>query len=78
MSVPATAKTLVVQAINYTEAQVSIGAKTTFAIQLEDNSSQLDEVVVVGYGTQKKSTLVGAVSQIKKQAQFFGRSPLGR
>ena len=64
LSVPATAKTLVVQAINYTEAQVSIGAKTTFAIQLEDDSSQLDEVVVVGYGTQKKSNVTASISRV--------------
>ena len=48
INVPATAKTLVVKSINYSDAEVSIGTKTNFTIQLESSSQQLEEVVVVG------------------------------
>lgn len=38
--------------------------KTSYKIVLQEDSKQLDEVVVVGYGTQKKATITGAVSAV--------------
>lgn len=43
----------------------TVGTSTTINITMEEDSSTLDEVVVVGYGTQKKSHLTGAVQTIK-------------
>lgn len=44
------------------------------AVYLTENTKILDEVVVVGYGTQKKINLTGAVSSIKVDEQMAGRS----
>ena len=64
LAVPATAKVLVVKSINFEEAQVTIGNNTNFTIKLEATSSELDEVVVVGYGTTKKSNVTASISKI--------------
>lgn len=55
---------LVVSFIGYTTKEVSLEGKTSFKIALRENASALDEVVVVGYGTQKKSDLTGSVSVV--------------
>ena len=56
--------TLEVSFIGYTTKKVAITAATTYDVVLKEDSKVLDEVVVVGYGTQKKATLTGAISQI--------------
>src|SRR5699024_5493125 len=55
---------LVISYIGYQTREVKVGDKTYFTIQMKVSSSGLNEVVVVGYGTQKKVNLTGAVSQI--------------
>jgi TonB-linked SusC/RagA family outer membrane protein len=52
--------TLVISSIGYTTQEIPVGSKTQFAINLQEDSEFLDEVVVVGYGTMKKSDLAGA------------------
>ena len=47
------------------EIDLSKDTRTNFQIQMEPDIAKLDEVVVVGFGTQTKQTLVGAVSTIK-------------
>ena len=59
-----TGQTLVVSAIGYTTQEVVIGKSSSLTIQLMSGTSKLDEVVVVGYGTQKKGSLTSAVSSI--------------
>lgn len=56
---------LVFSFIGYTTREVPVGNQTTFTIQLEPDMRTLNEVVVVGYGTVKKSDLTGAVSSVK-------------
>ena len=56
--------TLVVSYIGYQTQEVAISGKKTFQIVLKEDSEILDEVVVVGYGTQKKATLTGAVAMV--------------
>lgn len=53
--------------IGYISQQISLGNKTTLNITLLEDSKALEEVVVVGYGTVKKSDLTGAVSSIKSE-----------
>lgn len=60
--------TLVVSYIGYTKQAVPIQGKTHFNILLQEDSQKLDEVVVVGYGVQKKVNLTGAVSSVKGDA----------
>jgi len=55
---------LVFSFIGYTAQEVRVGNQTTIGITLEEDVAQLNEVVVVGYGTQKKSDLTGAISSL--------------
>ncbi len=53
--------------IGYVAQEVPVGAKTTIDVVLDPDQQKLDEVVVVGYGTQKKSQITGAISSIKNK-----------
>jgi TonB-linked SusC/RagA family outer membrane protein len=57
-----TGTTLVVSSVGYTSKEISIGSETTFNIALAESTLRLDDVVVVGYGKQKKANLTGAVN----------------
>lgn len=48
--------------IGYLTQRQTVGANTTLNVTMEEDVQSLDEVVVVGYGTQKKGTLTGSVS----------------
>lgn len=63
LNVPAKG-TLEISFIGYVTKKVVITNASTYDIVLKEDSKTLDEVVVVGYGTQKKATLTGAVSAI--------------
>lgn len=51
--------------IGYLDQRVKIGNNSTLHIILKEDTQALDEVIVVGYGTMKKSDLTGSVSSIK-------------
>ena len=57
--------TLVISYIGYTTQEIAIGNQTTFNVTLEEDNNSLDEVVVVGYGVQKKKLVTGATVQVK-------------
>lgn len=63
ISAPSTA-TLVFSFIGYAPKEVSIGNQSQINVQLIPELSDLDEVVVVGYGTVRKSQLTGAISSV--------------
>lgn len=56
--------TLEISYVGYVNVNVKVGNQTNLAITMQENSHALQELVVVGYGTQKKATLTGAVSAI--------------
>ncbi|WP_048905192.1 TonB-dependent receptor [Pedobacter sp. V48] len=56
---------LVFSYTGYTTQEVKVGTRKTINIQLAESSSGLNEVVVIGYGTVKKSDLTGAVVTVK-------------
>ncbi|MDR1879578.1 MAG: TonB-dependent receptor [Tannerellaceae bacterium] len=58
---------LQVSYIGYITQEIKIGAQTTLQITLIEDNLALDEVVVIGYGTSKKSDLVGAVSTLSSK-----------
>jgi TonB-linked SusC/RagA family outer membrane protein len=60
-----TGAVLVISYIGYTTQEIAVGNQTSLNITLSENNQALDEVVVVGYGTQKKRDLTGAISSIK-------------
>ncbi len=66
--VPEEATALIISYLGYATQEVEINGRTTINIVLEESQSTLDEVVVVGYGTQKKANLTGAVTVISSEA----------
>ena len=56
---------LEVSSVGYQTKRVSVGKQTEISITLELDVSDLSDVVVVGYGTQKKATVTGSISSIK-------------
>ncbi len=51
--------------IGYVSASLSIAGKSDYKIILQEDSKDLDEIVVVGYGTQKKISLTGSIATVK-------------
>lgn len=58
-------QTVVFSYIGMVTQEIKVGASRTIDVVMEPTAESLDEVVVVGYGKQKKSTITGAVSAIK-------------
>jgi TonB-dependent starch-binding outer membrane protein SusC len=54
--------------IGYANADIPVGGKTVIDVTLQEDISNLEEVIVVGYGTVKKSDLTGSVSSIKSDS----------
>ena len=50
--------------IGYISKELTVGDKTDYAIELVEDSQALEEVVVVGYGTEKKVNVIGSIAQI--------------
>lgn len=64
ISVPNREATLVITYMGFKPQEHKVGDKTTIDIVLEEQSQDLDEVVVVGYGVQKKVNLTGSVASV--------------
>jgi TonB-linked SusC/RagA family outer membrane protein len=54
--------------IGYKEQTISVGGRTRLEVVLEEDQASLDELVVIGYGTTKKSDLTGSVASIKSES----------
>ena len=59
---------LVVSYIGYATQTLPINGRTSFSVVLAEDTETLDEVVVIGYGVQKKVNLTGSVSSVKGDA----------
>ena len=57
-------ETLVFSFIGMKKSEVIIGSQSNYDVVLEDEASSLDEIVVVGYGEQKKSDVTGAIVSV--------------
>ena len=64
INVPDGSSILVFTYIGYTTKEVSISGRTSLDVTLDQNTEALQEVVVIGYGTQKKSDLTGSVVSV--------------
>jgi TonB-linked SusC/RagA family outer membrane protein len=62
---PENAKFLVVSFVGYLPQEIPIGTTSAFSVNLIPDTQSLSEVVVVGYGSQKKSDLTGSISSVK-------------
>ena len=65
LSAPADAKVLVFSFIGMKDLEVEIGGQTTINVTMETDVFSVDEVVVVGYGTQKKREVTGSIASVK-------------
>ena len=63
----ASGATLMVSYIGFANQEIKIGNQTVLLITLKEDAEALDELVVVGYGTQKKVNLTGAVSMVESE-----------
>ena len=53
--------------IGYSTTEVSVNGQNNITVQLAEDATQLEDVVVVGYGIQKKSDITGAIASIKSE-----------
>jgi TonB-linked SusC/RagA family outer membrane protein len=68
LSVPEGASTLVISSIGYEKKEVPVGTGGRVDVRLATEAQALNEVQVVGYGTQRKSQVTGAISSVSEQA----------
>lgn len=59
--------------IGYTTQEIAVKNKTLFNIQLKEDTQTMDEVVVIGFGTQKKVNLTGAVASVNVKESLGDR-----
>ena len=65
LSVPGNNAVLVFSFVGFQTQEIPLKGQTSVDVVLQPDAKSLSEVVVVGYGTQKKATLTGSVSQVK-------------
>jgi TonB-linked SusC/RagA family outer membrane protein len=68
LTVPSTQSVLVFSYIGYNVKEVIVGSSKSLEVILEDQNNSLNDVVVVGYGTQKKVNVIGSVATIDAKA----------
>ncbi|WP_018614651.1 SusC/RagA family TonB-linked outer membrane protein [Segetibacter koreensis] len=64
MNIAGPRSVLVVTSVGYAPQEVRVGTQTSLIIRLQQTSEALGEVVVVGYGTQKKGSLTGSIATV--------------
>ncbi|GAB2794612.1 TonB-dependent receptor [Rhabdobacter roseus] len=71
LTVPDASAVLIFSFVGYLPQETTVGNQTQLNIKLQSDTKALEEVVVVGYGTQKKANLTGAVATVdfSKQAE---------
>lgn len=68
IAAPSSESVLVFSYIGFTPHEVKVGGQSKLAIVLKEDLASLSEVVVVGYGTQKRSETTGSISNVKGDA----------
>jgi TonB-linked SusC/RagA family outer membrane protein len=67
IDVPDNGTVLVFSSVGFVTQEISVGAQSVISVTLASDMKNLSEVVVVGYGTQKKSQLTGAISSVSSK-----------
>ncbi len=67
IDVPGPESVLVFSFIGFEPQEIPVGNRASIDVVLAENESQLSEVVVIGYGTQKKETITGSIASIKAE-----------
>ncbi|MFD1468327.1 SusC/RagA family TonB-linked outer membrane protein [Hymenobacter caeli] len=65
LNVPANGGTLVISSVNFVTQELPIGSQSQFTVALVEDTKQLSEVVVTGYGTQERRDVTGSVVSVK-------------
>ena len=75
ISVPGEDAVLVFSFIGYQSFEIEVGNQRTINVTLLEDASHIEELVVVGYGTQRKETLTGAVVSINNEQLITTKNP---
>ena len=67
LTVPGPTAVLIFSSVGYTTEEITVGNRSVLDVSMVEDIKALSEIVVVGYGTQKKSDLTGAISSIEPQ-----------
>ena len=59
--------TLVISSVGYLSEEIQTSGRSVVDVQLAEDIQKLDEIVVIGYGTQKKSDLTGSISSVRSE-----------
>ncbi|WP_423127194.1 TonB-dependent receptor [Gaoshiqia sp. Z1-71] len=83
LTVPADARILVFSFVGMKPVELEIGSRTNFTVTMEDEAVGVDEVIIVGFGTQKKGSVIGSVDrieagQLKQPTRTLSTSLAGR
>ena len=65
IDVPSNTSMVVISSVGFQQQEISISNRSQVDIALAPSNNQLDQVVVVGYGTQRKATVTGSVAMVK-------------
>lgn len=65
LTVPNSNAIIVISYVGYETKEIVVGNKTVFDVTISSKNDMLDELVVIGYGTQRKSDLTGSVGSVK-------------
>lgn len=68
LTVASSGSVLVISSIGYKTMEITVGNQTSLNLEMEEDSELLDEIVVVGYGTMRKSDLSGASVSVGEDA----------
>ncbi|MCR5453817.1 MAG: SusC/RagA family TonB-linked outer membrane protein [Bacteroidales bacterium] len=71
LSVPDEATVMVFSCIGFETEEMAIDGKSELFVTMRDNTQEMDEVVVIGYGTQRKGDVTSSVGSVKKE-DFVG------
>ena len=71
-------QSLLVTFIGYEPQTVAIGSQTNMKVVLKEDNQTLDEVVVIGYGVQKKRDVTGSITSVKSDVCLLYTSPSPR
>ena len=84
LRVPASARTLSFSFVNYQTVSLTIGRALNLDVSLKPTDSRMEEVVIIGYGTQKRKEATGSIASVKgavvadKPVQSFEQALAGR
>lgn len=67
LSVPDAGGVLVISNTGFANQEINIGSQNNFSVKLTRTAAGLDEVVVIGYGTQKKKEVTASIASVKSE-----------